>query len=262
MLTKVIQYFVVTLVLLFVVGPLILVILLSLFDQPSTKIAFNGLPTLYWYRAILADNDIKQAWLNSMSVALPVGLLGAVGGFVCGLSWWYPKNRYILIYSSIILAIVPPTAQCIGLSRIMSAMGWNESLFFLVVLSHLLWVLPFCIVIIAAGVSQVSGQVIDAAFDLGGGRAVTAFQIVFRMIWPSVISAFLVGMLLSINEYVRSFYLSGPTLMLSRYIYGKMMSGADPRVYALGGINIAIAILVILLVSLGTGMTRRNAKKL
>jgi len=244
------------------ISPLLLIVFLSFSSDGHTVRGKSGIPSLQWYRAIVSSDRVVDAWTSAIEVAVPVGLLGAFFGFLSALSWWSPYKRFSLLAVSVLIAQIPATAYSLGLIHLIKALDIDTySSLIPVTISHLLWVLPFCMITIMTSVSQIGSGLIDAAFDLGASSRKVAYGIVFRLVWPSVISAFLVGFLLSLNEYVRTSYLSGSTQMLSEYIYGKMMSGSDPMVYALGGINVALALVVTSLIALSFWYTKRQMKK-
>ena len=243
-------------------GPLSLTVFLSFSRDRTVSPGKSKIPTLQWYRAIVSSDRVVSAWSSAIEVAIPVGLLGAFLGFLSALSWWSPRQRLGLLTVSILMAQIPPTAYSLGLIESLKAVNLETSSSLIpVTISHLLWVLPFCMITIMTSMSQINSGLIDAAFDLGASAWKVAYGIVFRLVWPSVISAFLVGFLLSLNEYVRTSYLSGSTQMLSEYIYGRMMSGSDPMVYALGASNVALALLVTSLIALSFWYTKRQMKE-
>jgi spermidine/putrescine transport system permease protein len=249
-------------ILFLLISPLLLIVFLSFSSDRHLARDKSGIPTLQWYRAIVSSDRVVSAWSSAIGVAVPVGLLGAFLGFLSALSWWAPHKRLGLVTVSVLMAQIPPTAYSLGLIHSLKAVDLETSSSLIpVIISHLLWVLPFCMITIMTSVSQISSGLIDAAFDLGASTRKVAYGIVFRLVWPSVISAVLVGFLLSLNEYVRTSYLSGSTQMLSEYIYGRMMSGSDPMVYALGASNVALALVVTLLIALSFWYTKRQMKK-
>jgi ABC-type spermidine/putrescine transport system permease subunit II len=232
------------LILIFLYAPVWSILLLSLLkESPIGGHSLGGL-SLVWYFGAFDSEDVRKACLNSFSIAIPVGLFSAALSFFFGLTWWNRRLKWLVIAGLITLALLPPDIHALGLLRIYKGVGFNGSSLLLLGTSHLALALPYCTAVVFAANTSVNPFLFNAGLELGASRGILVRRILLGITWPSVLSAFIIGFLLSINDYTRASYLSGSKLMLSQYIYGRMRSGTDPTVYAIGGANVVATILL------------------
>jgi ABC-type spermidine/putrescine transport system permease subunit II len=165
---------------------------------------------------------------------------------------------YFLLASSFVISSLPAAAEAAALAYSFRLLGFHRSNTALLVAAHAVWVIPFCTIIILASFSAISDSQIGAAFELSKGRrTVVTRKVILPTVGPAIASSALIAFLLSINEYVRTMYLSGSIDLLSRKINGMMMSGTDPTVYAITGLNIALALAGLGTLSVGVALSRR-----
>ena len=243
-----------------VLAPLGCVLVLSFGGRHVTGAYRVTTPTLEWYSALPHEvgGDI---WPNTLMLVLPVAIMGAIGGFACALNWWSPARAYTLLALGFGIAALPSAAYATALVHCCRLLGLTTSSMFILIAADLLWVLPFCTVIVMAGIGHIRETQVRSALEMAGGkRGVVIRRVILPPVFPSVVSACLVALLLSTNEYVRSTYMSGAVQLMSKYVYGKMSSGTDPSVYALTGINLGFAFTVVLGVLVGIRISRRLAQ--
>jgi ABC-type spermidine/putrescine transport system permease subunit I len=232
------------LLLVFVLAPVWSILALSV--SPMNSIVGPGGPQLdfRWYIAAFQGDTVREAWTNSLWVAIPVGIASALIAFCFGLTWWSPLWRRITIGGLIVLALLPPDTHALGVLQIYKSFGFQESSLVLVGISQFAWALPFASAVMFAINSTVDPSLFSAGLELGATRLRLVRSVLFGMTWPGFVSAFIIGFLLSLNDYTRASYLSGSNQMLSQYIYGQMRSGTNPSVYAVGGINVVAAMVL------------------
>jgi spermidine/putrescine transport system permease protein len=231
----------ISLVLVYVLAPVGAVVAMSLTGVSDVS-ATN--PTLRYYFAAFHTGPIKDAWITSLSVAIPVGLSCGVLSFACGLSWLNKRWRIAVICGMAILALLPPDVYVLGLLSLGKSLGNRQASLVWVGVAQTAGALPFCTAIIFAVNSTFDPFLLSVGRELGASRFKLLYSVLFRLTWQGVASAFLTAVLLSLNDYTRVSYLSGSVQFLTLYVYGKMKSGTDPTVYAVGSIN-AIAVLLL-----------------
>jgi spermidine/putrescine transport system permease protein len=233
-----------------ILAPTVAVVALSLFDR--------GRITFEWYFEAITGSG-HESMMNSIWFAILIGILGTILGGIEALNWWNRTWRELLIGVSFAVAALPGSLYSIGLMQLLLILGVRHSSSVALVTAQVLLVMPFCATLMMAGLSHVQEGVVSAGLELTDGRSgVVALKVVLPLAWPSIVSSFVVGFLISINEFVRTSYLSGSERYLSKYIYGKMNSGADPSVYALGGINVLAAGLAVVAIAFSMSVVRKR----
>lgn len=243
-------------ILLIVLGPSLLTVLVSVTDNPP-QVPPRG-TSLRSYFQLFREVDSSML-ANTLLLAIPVGIFGAFGGFMCSLMWGSPIRRNALLISSFLIAALPPTVQCVALGHVYRLLGGQEASWLLLFCAHLLWALPFCAITVISAVSQIHESVIRSAFEMAGEKHhVVATRLMLPLVWPAILSAFVVGFLLSFNEYVRTTHLSGSQTYMVEYAYGKMKSGADLSVFALASLGVIPAIFAILILIISLWLVKRK----
>ena len=89
-----------------------------------------------------------------------------------------------------------------------------------IIIAHITFSISFVVVILAARLSSMGRDLEEAANDLGATPWQTFRYVTFPAIAPGVISAALLTFTLSIDDFVISFFVSGPgSTTLPLYIY-------------------------------------------
>ena len=57
-------------------------------------------------------------------------------------------------------------------------------------------------------------------------------------------------------------YLGGPITLIGKTVYGRMSSGTDPTVYALSGVNVLLAVGMVLILQFTVQQVRRVGSSL
>jgi len=87
---------------------------------------------------------------------------------------------------------------------------------------------------------------LEAARDLGASEIQTLFRVIIPMALPGVASAFLTAVTLSLEDFVITFFVSGPgSTTLPLYIYSMIRFGVSPVVNALSAVMVAGTVLLV-----------------
>jgi len=208
-------------------------------------------PTRYsltWYATLLEDRRLFNSLEESVVVALATAVLATPIGLAAALAY-HSMTRMRGVFLLVILSamLVPGTIEGLGLSAVLRLVGVSPS-WVTVTLGHLLWTLPFTIVVSLIGLSAVRSNTIAAARDLGAGPIRAFVDVTLPLICGSLVSSFVFAFLLSLNEYARAYYLVGRQNTLPLYMFGAMNSGASPTIYAFSGAVLVASFAVVALI--------------
>ncbi|NLH31949.1 MAG: ABC transporter permease [Firmicutes bacterium] len=102
------------------------------------------------------------------------------------------------------------------------------------VLSHSLFCVPYVYVMVRLRLAEIDREVIESARDLGATRWQAVRTIILPLVMPSIITASLLAIAMSLDDVVISTYMSGPrTTTLPVHIFSMMRVGVTPKVNAL-----------------------------
>jgi spermidine/putrescine transport system permease protein len=237
-------------------APMLYLLLASL--NPGEQLGLVA-PTRYsptWYVALLDDHRLFKALQESAVVALAAAALATPIGLAAALAY-RAMTRMRSIFLLVILStmLVPGTIEGLGLSIILRLVRVSPS-WVTVTLGHLLWTLPFAIMVSLIGLSAVRPSTIAAARDLGAGPMRAFVDVTLPLIRGSLVSSFVFAFLLSLNEYARAYYLVGRQNTLPLYMFGAMNSGASPTIYAFSGAVLVASFAAVAVIFVSASMSK------
>ena len=232
----------------FLYAPVVLLPLFSFNDSIFIRFPLSGFTTR-WYREMAADQAMQAALWNT----LKVGSVAALGSTILGLltakalsQGHLPGRSFLLGFTSLPL-FVPEIVLGIALLLLVTTVGIPLSLIS-VAIGHLLICLPFAVAVLLARFEGFDSSLEEASRDLGEDGWMTFWRVTFPLMLPGIVSSLLLTFIVSFDDFMIAFFLSGTEATLPVYIWGELRFPARlPRVLALGAtILIASALLIVL----------------
>lgn len=239
-------------VLVFLYLPIAFLILFSFEVAATPGLPITGL-TLHWYQVLLADSSIQKAVLTSVEVALVVTVVATIIGTMVA----FPLVRGgipapgTLRLGFTMPIMIPGVLLGIGLLIFFRQVMHLQLGLYTVVAGHLVFTIPFVVLIVAARLQGFDRRLEWAAADLGANTFATLRHIVLPLIAPAILAGALMCITLSIDEFVITFFTIGPQQTLPLYIYTQIKFGVTPEVNAMATV---ILVVTLGLVLLGTGL--------
>ncbi len=203
--------------------------------------------TLEWYRLILADALVIDAFANTVKIALIVAPIATAMGFAAA----YADYRFDFFGKKLVLvfALMPPLIPLvvIGLAMLayLSRIGLSGTLPAIVV-SHIVLTSPFAMAIIRLRFSQIDGDLEFAAQNLGASNWRAFREVIIPSTKTSILAAFLLCMAVSFDEYAVTWFVGGLEETSSVRILSFLQSAVSPRINAIGSITFITSITLIL----------------
>jgi spermidine/putrescine transport system permease protein len=222
----------------FFYAPLLILIIFSFNEGKSMN--FTGF-SLRWYKELFFNSaKLWGSFGNTLIIALVsamvstiIGTLGAIG-----LYWYNFKLKKYLQVVSYLPIILPEII--IGVSMLMFFASINLPLGLLtIIIAHITFNIPYVLLIVMARLSEFDYSIIEAAYDLGAKEIDTLLKVIIPMSIPGIISGFLVAITLSIDDFVITFFVTGPgASTLPLHIYSMLRFGLSPVINSLSVILI------------------------
>ena len=236
------------LIYIFLYFPIFILIIYS-FNSSKYGTSWQGL-TLDWYKKLYTNNLLIDSTKNSFLIAGLSASISTFIGTISALALYSYKFRGRKIFSSIVyvLAISPDIIMGISLLILFNLVNMNLG-FWSLLLSHITLNLPFVIIIIIARLKTFNKNLINAAKDLGAPEWIIFSKIIFPLILPSIISAWLLAFTLSLDDVVISFFVTGPNFeVLPLTLFSMAHLGIKSEINALCTV-IFIVTLVLIFIS-------------
>ncbi len=117
-----------------------------------------------------------------------------------------------------------------------------------VFIAHTSFNLPFVLLIVLSRLEEFDESIIEAAYDLGATELSTLLRVIVPVSMPGIISAFLTAVTISLEDFVITFFVSGPgSSTLPLYVYSMIRFGVSPVINALSVVLIAGTVLLVFL---------------
>ena len=231
----------------FVFLPVGVLVLFSFQGGRFPILPFDG-PSLKWYRAVLEDDDLVEATLNSLGVALVSSSLALVLGFLAAHGLARHRLPAKGLQRALLTAPLTVSYLIIGLGLLLlfNTLGVGRSLA-TVGIGHAVINAPLCFAILYSQMGDHQANVERAARDLGASAWQTLRLVSVPMLAPAILASFFLSMTFSWDEFIIAFLLSRFEVTLPVEIWGMLRSGLNPRTNAAGSLVflVTLALLVV-----------------
>lgn len=228
----------------YVFVPLILMIVMGFKDSK-----FIGFPirswTLDWYTGIFDDSLVFSTLGYSVAIAVLATLISVVVGTWIAVLLQGRKfyGRTVMFGLTILPALVPGIISAIAF-RIYARLLGIEPGMGAIIWAHAVHNVPFVVLVVMARLSTLPSSQIDAARDLGADPIISFMRITLPYLVPAILGASIFCLLLSFDDFVRSFFLGGYEPTLPVLIFAKLKSGMSPEINAIAAFALVLTATV------------------
>ncbi len=233
-------------VLAFLFAPLVIVAVLSFDESRIPAFPMSGF-TLDWYGDVLAGESFRSALQNTVVVAVATAVIDVVIGTPAAFA--LARRRFLGRAPLGLLMLLPLALPGIVLGvSILTAVdfaGWGTSLW-TVVVSHVVFTLPFLVLVLTARLRGFDRQVEDAARDLGCDQRGALRRVTLPIVAPTLAGATLLVFALSLDEFVITNFTIGPEATVPVMVWSMLRLGITPAVNAVATLIVLISLVVML----------------
>ncbi|MBP0979051.1 MAG: ABC transporter permease [Oscillospiraceae bacterium] len=236
------------LVLCFLYLPIAVLIIFS-FNQSKSRSHWTGF-TFDWYLKLFQNTVIIKSLFNTFVIAVVSSIIATIIGTIAAIGI-NSLNKYLKssIMSVTYLPIInPEIVTGVSLMLLFSFLK-IEFGFTTLILAHITFNIPYVILNVLPKVRQIDKYLYDAAMDLGCGPVLAFFKVIIPEIMPGIVAGFLMSLTFSFDDFVISYFTSGPTSQtLPIVIFSMTRRKVSPEINALSTI-IFISVLIILVLA-------------
>lgn len=235
--------------------PIVVVAVFS-FNNSKYGVSWKGFTTK-WYPILFANEQALQATENSLILASTSAALATVLGTLLGYGlsrYWFPAKKTIstLMY---IPVIIPDILMAVALLMFYGVLRDTLGIFELglrtMIFAHTTFQIAFVAVVVKARMVGMDPALEEAARDLGANRWNVFWRVTFPLMLPGIVSGALLAFTLSLDDFVVSFFTSGPgSTTLPILIYSSVKRGITPDINALSTLMVTASIILVTAVSI------------
>ncbi len=234
----------------FLYAPIVTLVAFS-FNDSRRNIVWRGFTWKYYERAL--DNDgLREAFINSLTIALVSTAISVVLGTLAAILLW--RFRFPLKAAwegAVTLPIVIPEI-CMGVAMLafFARIGWPSDLPWplnlgAITIAHVSFSFPFVAVVVRARLAGFNRELEEAARDLGASQWQTFRDVMLPWMRPGLVAGGLLAFTLSLDDFVITFFTSGPdTVTFPVKVYSMVRFSVTPEVNAASTALIVITLVV------------------
>lgn len=233
------------------------------FNESKSRSNFTGF-TLGWYKSLFHNEMILSALGLSLVLALVSSVIATVLGTLAtiGINSMSRKSQLIINNISYVPVVNPEIITGVSLMllfvvfnrQVSAALSWllQREVDFqgfglgTLLIAHITFCLPYVIFNVSPKLRQLDPAVYDAALDLGCNPRQAFFKVVLPQLTPAILSAFLISLTYSIDDFIISYFTSGTMQTLPIAIYSMTKKKVSPEINALSAIMFVVILTIIL----------------
>ncbi len=204
-----------------------------------------------WYEALMHNDKLIDASINSLWVAVVTTVLATALGTAASLAFFRYDFRGKKLLQ--LLAFPPITIPWLIIGTAMLTLffwiGMGRGLHAMV-LGHVALAMPYVIIVVSARLKSFDLALEEAARSLGATSWQVTMRVTLPWIAPGVVASALFAFAVSFDQFVISYFLSAPGVStLPVEIYTAIRKGFTPEINAISTIVIGVSMVLLLGVS-------------
>ena len=240
--------------------PVAVVVLLSFNASQFGSFPMTGF-SFRWFVELWENDAILRAFRTSIVLGLLTAVIATTLGVLASLALVRYRVPGANVVSTLLIApiLVPEVVLAVALLLFLNFLGINKS-FALLLFGHVIFTLPFVILVVQARLVSIRRDVEEAAMSLGASPRQTFFQITLPLMLPAVLAGALFAFTISFDDITGTlFWKPGGVETVPTQIFAMLRNSISPEINALGTVMIAMTVgLPLLGVALARILSRKS----
>jgi spermidine/putrescine transport system permease protein len=237
-------------ILFFLYAPLLLLMVFS-FNDSKANIVWRGF-TFKYYGKLWENDALIGAMGNSLTIAFFATIFSLILGAMAAVMLWRFKFPFKgAVDGTMTMPIIVPEI-CMGVAMLIffARVGWPTDLAWpfnlsAITVAHVTFCFPFVAMVVRARLAGFNKEEEEAAKDLGATEFQAFRDVLLPHMKPSLIAGALLAFTLSLDDFVITFFTSGPnTVTFPVQVYSMVRFSVTPEVNAASTILIVLTIIL------------------
>ena len=244
---------------LFMFLPVAVVVLLSFNASQFGSFPMTGI-SLRWFVELWNNDAIVRAFQVSFLLGGLTALISTTLGVLASLAlvrYNFPGKQFM---STVLVApiLVPEVVLAVALLLFLRFLSMPKS-FPLLLLGHVIFTMPFVVLVVQARLMGITRNVEEAALSLGASPVQTFFTITLPLLAPAIFAGALFAFTISFDDITGTlFWKPGGVETVPTQIFAMLRNSISPEINALGTVMI---VLTVGLPLAGAALARRIARR-
>src|SRR5437773_5958028 len=235
-----------TLVLVYLVSPILVMILYSFNNSGFKKVSFKWAGfTTKWYPRVFDKPDLTAALKNSLIVAGISTIIATAFGTLIALALvrYRFRGRSAADFVLFMNISAPEIVLGASLLSLFITFGVPRALP-TIIIAHVMFNIAYVTVTVRARLAAFDRSLEEAGQDLGAGPWTTFWKVTFPIIFPGILAGALLAFALSIDDFVITNFNAGTVQTFPLWVYGAVKVGIPPQVFVMGALICAVGALL------------------
>ena len=238
----------------FLYAPLLALVVFS-FNDSKRNIVWKGF-TFDYYIKLFNNDELMLAFFNSITIGILATLISLVlGALAAVMLWRFKFPGKAAVEGAMALPIVVPEI-CMGVAMLIffaKVMPWPNDLPWplslgAITIAHVSFCFPFVAMVVRARLTSFNKEQEEAARDLGASDWEAFRDILIPHIKPALIAGALLSFTLSLDDFVITFFTSGPnTVTFPVKVYSMVRFSVTPEVNAASTMLIVLTLIIMVI---------------
>lgn len=244
-----IKKFYLAVIFIFLYAPIVTLMIFSFNDSKSMG-KWNGF-TFKWYGELIHNNSLMEALYYTILIAVIASVIATIVGTITaiGIHNMRGRKKSLLLNVNNLPIINPDIVTGVALMSLFIFLKFDFG-FKTMLLAHISFDIPYVILSVLPKLRQLPDNTIEAAMDLGATPWYAMRKVIIPQIKPGIFAGFLMAFTMSIDDFVISFFTTGPGVTnLSIEIYSMARRGIKPEINALSTLMFVTVLVLLLIVN-------------
>ncbi len=226
--------------------PMVVLVVYSFNDGNRAQL-WKGFSVRWFYKAF-ANDDIQNAALNSLSIAVCATVMATVMATLAALvlargGQFKGKNASLGLIT--LPLVVPEIATAVATLSFFAIIGFQLGILSIII-AHTVFCIPFAFLPIRARLEGMDTILEQAAGDLYANAWQTFRYVTLPLLTPGIVAGAMLAFIISVDDFIITLMVSGAgATTLPLYIYGMIRQGITPEVNVISTVMLAISIAFI-----------------
>ncbi|MAY60590.1 MAG: polyamine ABC transporter permease [Rhizobiales bacterium] len=244
--------------LLFLFGPIAVIVLFSFHSSPALIFPFQGF-SLQWYGKLFANAAFRSSFWNSLQVGVATTIITTVLGSLTALALIRMGRRSKIVVEVLSLAPIglPGLFLGVALLTLFARIGLPRSLV-TITIGHVLFTLPFFVEAMRSRITYFDFTLEEAARDLGASPWQVFSRVTLPILAPTIMGGAMLTFALSFDEFIITIFVGGNDTTLPLFIWSLMRRSIEPTINAVSVITLLLSLAALALAGLMLLAQRRR----
>ena len=234
----------------FLYAPLLVLFVFS-FNDSKANVVWKGF-TVKYYGKVFHNSSLMEALGNSLTIAALATIASLVLGAMSAVMLWRFRFPFKAGLEGVMsLPIVVPEI-CMGVAMLVffAAIHWPNDLPWplslgAITIAHITFCFPFVTMVVRARLATFNKEEEEAAKDLGATEWQAFRDVLLPHMRPGLIAGALLSFTLSLDDFVITFFTSGPnTVTFPVKVYSMVRFSVTPEVNAVSSLLILVTVIL------------------